>query len=590
MPIKILHPASLLHRMLFVGLLVMWSIAGALAQETGTVRVTIEIGGLSSELEENVLAQLSLEREREHPLLDEYRIQRLHRQAPDEIRDALQPFGFYSPVITSSLTQEDGVWRARYEIDPGEPVLIGNVQLSITGPGAPDTYFVQWQRNYPLRQGDILMQETYEEAKRQLLRLARDKGYLNAQLLSHTIQVDVDKRIANIEMHLETGPRFRYGEIRTTSTLLDDSLVQRYITIHSGDYYDADRLLEIQRHLADSDYFKRADVIPAIDEARDGYVPVDIKLEMRKRTRYSIGAGYATDTGPRGTLGMERRWLNDSGHRFSVDVIGSQVRTTVTARYRIPLEKPATDSFNITSSWEEETLDNSYRRTVTAGLSQTRQLSYWQQTLGLSYQNEHYEIADTIGHSTLLIPSVRWQRLLADNRIIPTKGWRIALGIKGASEGVVSDTSFMQVDLRGKLIVPALGGRFITRVDAGGSIVPQFQALPISQRFFAGGDFSVRGYSYNSLGPVDASGEVVGGKYLLVGSGEYDHYFGKHFGVAAFYDAGNAFDFSHFNLYRGAGAGLRWRFPFGLLRIDGAKALDDSVDRWRLHISLGPDL
>jgi len=157
---------------------------------------------------------------------------------------------------------------------------------------------------------------------------------------------------------------------------------------------------------------------------------------------------------------------------------------------------------------------------------------------------------------------------------------------------VVSDISFLQGDLRGKLILPLLGGRFITRADLGGSIAADFQELPVSQRFFAGGDFSVRGYAYNSLGPTNASGEVVGGKHLIVGSAEYDHYFGqkKRFGVALFIDAGNAFDFSQFDLFTGAGAGVRWRFPFGLLRIDGAQALDDPDHPWRLHISLGPDL
>lgn len=583
-----LHCSLLRHvcaAVLVVGCLLGWG-----AQAAESVRLSIEFEGLSDELEESVLAQLSLEREREHPLLDEYRIQRLHRQAPEEIRNALQPFGFYAPVITGSLTHEENVWLARYVIEPGEPVIVNEVQALVTGEGAGEPYFVAWQQNFPLRPGDILLHETYEDAKRELLRIARDKGYLTAQLLRHEIRVSTAQRSAAIALHLETGPRYRYGEVRSSETLLDDRFVQRYITIRSGEFYDADRLLEMQRHLADSDYFQRADVIPLIDEVHDNTVPIDIKLEMRKRTRYSIGAGYATDTGPRGTVGVERRYVTSNGHRFGAELTASEVRTTFLARYRIPLNKPATDSFNITSSWEEETLDTSYRETTTFGVAQTRQLDFWQQTLGLSYEVERFEIADTDGETALLIPSVRWQRLLADNRIFPSKGWRVALGVKGASEEVASDISFLQSDLRGKLIFPLLGGRLITRAEVAGSIVADFQELPVSQRFFAGGDFSVRGYAYNSLGPINASGEVVGGKHLIVGSVEYDHYFGKHFGLAAFIDSGNAFDISEFHLYKGAGAGMRWRFPFGLLRVDGAQAIDDPDHRWRLHISLGPDL
>lgn len=590
MPIISRHFCPLTRRALRAGVLLLGLLLGAALQAAEGVRLTIEIEGVSDELEENVLAQLSLEREREHPLLDEYRIQRLHAKAPEEIRNALQPFGFYTPQITPSLTQDGEEWLARYVIEPGEPVIVTEVQVSVVGEGANEPYFIAWQNNFPLRRGDILLHETYEDAKRELQRLARDKGYLKAQLLRREIRVSVAQRSAAIELQLETGPRYRYGEIRSSETLLDDSFVRRYITIRSGDYYDADRLLEMQRHLADSDYFQRADVIPLIDEAVDDTVPIDVRLEMRKRTRYSIGAGYATDTGPRGTVGVERRYVTSTGHRFGADLTASPVRTTLTARYRIPLGKPATDSFNITGGWEEETLDTSYRETISAGVAQTRQLAFWQQTVGLAYETERFEIADTRGETALLIPSVRWQRLLTDNRIFPGKGWRVALGLKGASEEIVSDTSFLQVDVRGKLILPLLGGRFITRADLGGSIVPQFQELPVSQRFFAGGDFSVRGYAFNSLGPVNDSGEVVGGKHLIVTSAEYDYYLGKRFGVATFIDAGNAFDFSDFELYKGAGAGLRWRFPFGLLRIDGARALDDPDRRWRLHISLGPDL
>lgn len=584
------HPLYSRHGLWAVALL-LGCLLGVAVQAAEKVRLTIEFEGVSDEFVESILAQLTLEGEREHPLLDEYRIQRLHRQAPEEIRNALQPFGFYAPQITPSLTQTgEGAWTARYVIETGEPVIVTEVQALVTGEGANEPYFVAWRQNFPLRHGDTLLHESYEDAKRDLLRIARDKGYLTAQLLRHEIRVDVARRSATIELHLETGPRYRYGEVRTSETLLEESFVQGYITIRRGEYYDADRLLEMQRNLANSDYFQRADVIPLMDEVRDNTVPIDIKLAMRKRTRYSIGAGYATDTGPRGTLGVERRYVTDNGHRFSADLTGSEVRTTLIARYRIPLDKPATDSFNITSGWEEETLDTSYRETVTAGVGQTRQLSYWQQTLGLSYERERFEIADTEGLTTLLIPNVRWQRLLADNRIFPSKGWRVALGIKGASDRAVSDMSFLQGDVRGKFIFPLGKGRLITRAELAGSIVPDFQELPVSQRFFAGGDFSVRGYSYNSLGPTNASGEVVGGRHLIVGSAEYDHYFGKRFGLAAFIDSGNAFDVSEFHLFKGAGAGVRWRFPFGLLRIDGAQAIDDPDHRWRLHISLGPDL
>jgi translocation and assembly module TamA len=120
-----------------------------------------------------------------------------------------------------------------------------------------------------------------------------------------------------------------------------------------------------------------------------------------------------------------------------------------------------------------------------------------------------------------------------------------------------------------------------------------FHDLPPSIRFFAGGDRSVRGYDYQSLGPKNLEGQVIGGKHLVVGSLEYEHkipYLDK-WSLATFYDVGNAFNnFAEPRLKHGAGLGLRWLSPVGLIRIDVATALSENNYPLRLHITIGPDL
>jgi len=197
----------------------------------------------------------------------------------------------------------------------------------------------------------------------------------------------------------------------------------------------------------------------------------------------------------------------------------------------------------------------------------------------------------TSGLSRLLIPGVSWTRIDADSRIYTTRGSRLALSLQGAARGVLSNTSFAQADLQAKVIRSfGTGNRLIVRGEAGATYVSDFSRLPVSLRFFAGGDNSVRGYAYRSLGPTDASGAVIGGRYLLVGSVEYDRRIVGNWGAAVFYDAGNAFNSRPASLKRGAGVGLRWRSPVGMVRIDLASALSEPGHPLRLHISIGPDL
>ena len=109
-------------------------------------------------------------------------------------------------------------------------------------------------------------------------------------------------------------------------------------------------------------------------------------------------------------------------------------------------------------------------------------------------------------------------------------------------------------------------------------------------RFFAGGDQSIRGYDYHSLGPEDADGNVIGGSSLLTGSIEYEHrLFGNYYG-AAFVDAGNAFDGTDLNAVVGAGVGIKWRSPIGPIRLYVAHPFSLDETGIKLHVSVGVDL
>jgi len=122
--------------------------------------------------------------------------------------------------------------------------------------------------------------------------------------------------------------------------------------------------------------------------------------------------------------------------------------------------------------------------------------------------------------------------------------------------------------------------------------VDDFDALPPELRFYAGGDRSLRGFDYHEIGEVNGNGNVIGGKYLAIASGEYEYYFNKDWGAGVFVDAGDAFS-TRFSLNVGAGVGLRWHSPLGPVRVDVAFPVQSELpdtSSWRLHVLLGPDI
>jgi translocation and assembly module TamA len=270
----------------------------------------------------------------------------------------------------------------------------------------------------------------------------------------------------------------------------------------------------------------------------------------------------------------------------------SEIRESVLGRYRIPLlARPQSDFLEFHSLYGREDIRGAESTKYVLGASHSTLQGHWRRVLSLTFQQEDFTIGLTDENTALLMPGVNVQRVWGRERLIATRGARLQLDLKGAQEGLLSDASFVQGQVDAKLILP-LGERqrLISRGTLGAIYTDDFERLPPSIRYFAGGDQSVRGYDYNRLGPRDASGEVIGGRYLVVGSLELERHIRGNWRAALFYDTGNALDGWNESLEQGAGIGLRWETPIGLVRLDVATALSEDGRPWRLHLTVGPDL
>lgn len=557
------------------------------------VQAEVIISGVEPHIQENILAYLRLDNENcEAP---HWRVRRLFIDADREIRDALEVLGFYNAEIEKRLKLGDTCWQAKIEIDPGQPVLLRTVSIEIdTGGAHDDVELARVAGECALVVGDVLQHASYEACRVSIARTAETRGYFDARFSERRIDVFPQEHAADIRLHIVTGPRFVFGEFTFDQAVLDEELIERFVRIEPGEPYDAVRVRRFQRYLITSAYFDQVILTRNPRGAPYFDVPIHVELTPGKKFQYNAGIGFATDVGPKLRFGVLNRRVNDRGHQTEFELNLSKVISDVNVNYRIPLDKPK-DWFTMDTGFKYEDNDSFLSKLFTAGVQRVQETDNdWIRTLFLNLRLEEYATSEIDeDRSRLLTPGISYSYVEEDFPPRPLAGHRTTGQLRGAVNGLVSDTSFGQVYGNTKWVFGLWStGRLLTRAEAGFTLIDQLDTLPASVRFFAGGDTSVRGYAYKSLGPTDPFGNVVGGENLLVGSIEIDQQIAESWSVAAFIDSGNAYDqFSDFDTATGVGVGIRWFSPLGPIRVDVAVPLEEGApDDYRLHITLGPDL
>jgi translocation and assembly module TamA len=556
----------------------------------GPAAATVELKGVEGEVAANVLAYLSLDDEPCDSPPERVTAQRL--AAPARIREALEAFGYYEPRIESTFETARDCWHVTLTITLGEPVRIRDVDVQLTGEAAADEDFVAAQTAAGLAAGKILRHGDYEQLKRRWSDLARERGYPDARFAVNRIDVYPEQRVADVALHFDSGRRYAFGAVDVHQDVLVEPLVRSYVPFRTGEPYDSRKLTDLYVALADSGFFRNIDVRPLEPDREHRTIPVEIALTAGTRLLISYGVGYSTDTGPRFRFTRNNRRFNERGHQFSLTTQLSPVDSEVTANYRFPTAASRDDWLNLDTGLKREETDTATSKSLEFGVRRVRERADdWTRTQMLSLQIEDFVVAGVAGRSKLLMPGLDWTRVRADNAIRPHAGSKLELELRAATDAVFSDTSFVQATAQGKWIWSTeRSRRFIVRGRVGATLKNAFAELPPSVRFFAGGDNSVRGYDFKSLGPLDAGGKVIGGSDLAEGSFEFEQPLHGRWSLAMFVDAGNAFEGSRLDAKRSAGLGGRWQSPLGPIRIDLAHPFDDPTNNWRVHISLGPDL
>lgn len=570
----------MIYRVVFFFLLMLFTASKSFAS------TELVLQGLDSDLKKNVEQYLA-----SIPAADYSTSLRFKSQLKVRINQALNALGYYNSKI--SFTSEND--QLIVNVQPGPPILIENVDFKLMGDAENDHDFLELLQDSSIKNGARLSHGDYDALKSSIQSLALEKGYFGGKFEASRIEVSPKLNRAKIVLHFNSSKQYLFGETLVNGNQISLERLLSLKSFEQGDPYRIRKVSEFSQNLSGTNWYSSVLVEPDFSVMdTETKLPVKVTLVPAAKNQLETGIGYSTDVGMKGTLKWNKPWLNSEGHSFSSSFSLSSPEQTITASYKIPLADVLHEYYQIQYGLKK--VDNLDTQSLESNLSFERHWledNGWNKTVFIRYLIEDYEqgVLDDVGQFVLPGVTLSRTRVHSGHSQLIKWGDKQTVTVEYGSEDVISETDILRLQVSSSWI-RSYGDnhRGLIRLSGGANLVDDFEKVAPSLRFFAGGDNSIRGYSYESISPKDESGSLTGAKYLATSSIEYQYrLYGKWWG-AAFFDYGDAFTDTP-NWMRGTGVGIRWISPLGPLRLDFAWGLDSAPgDEFKIHFTLGPEL
>ncbi len=597
------------RRYLLASVVFLLGVCAAMPVVAGTL--TTQIDGVDEPLRSAVAAAAEITQYEKRDV-SAAQAKRLYDNAREQIVKALEAYGYYNAKTDGALNESGSGWNAVIHVRAGERVQVGDFTLEVPSPAREEKAVALALAEFAPRQGQVFDSAAYEKSKANVQSALLASGYLDANATVHKVEISRSANRAAIKLAWNVGQRYRFGKVIFEGSQFNEGFLDRYIPWRQGDFYSASRLLRLQQKLIDADYFGIVDVSPDKEHAQGDEVPIRVVLAPAKRNLYTAGIFVDSDIGAGIKGSWTRRWVNARGHKLKTEALIAQKQKSLSTQYTIPMPGENNRSFNFGAIYNDTNTTTVQSRTFRLVANETREWQGFTRTLGINYLTGDFTVATIKGTSSVFYPELVLERKRADDKSFVRDGYSVTLDAR-ASPGLLSDVKLAQVRGDAKWI-RGVGdnARFIARGSLGATHADDFDLLPPELRFFGGGNSSIRGYPFQSIGTplapelvpiahancqrdksLDCSNLVIGGKNLVVASAEYEYYFRPNWGIATFVDVGDAFNsFGSYANRIGTGIGLRYRSPVGMIRADIGVPVRDPDGRHgvQLHLVIGPDL
>lgn len=506
------------------------------------------------------------------------------------VRQAMQALGYYNPKIVFIYPKKDS-HVLTIQIEKGDPVLVRNIDIEFRGDANSDPDFQKILTSLNLKPKSVFHHGQYESLKSRIKTLGVSNGYFDARMMESSVKVYPAEKSADVTIIYESGHRYKFGQIQVEG-IPDTAVIQPLLHFKAGQQYSTRQLAELSQSLSQTKYFKTVDVHPDMEHVQNYTIPVLVKLTHRSDNIMETGIGYSTDEGARLQWNWEKPWVNDKGHHFTSQLKIAQTTQTADFSYYVPNKNPIDDYYKFQTTLEDEDLDDTHYKQIETGIHYwTRMWGDWQRDYFFKTAYEEYTQGEDEGNTLLFLPGASLTRTRSRGGIDPYWGDQQTMTVMFSDPAWMSDTRFVSVWGKSKwLRTYDEKHRLIFRAEQGALLWGNLDKIPASERFFTGGDQTVRGYAYKSISPLDSSAKLSGALNTSVVSLEYNYQFAPKWRIATFVDAGTATNDYQDAWKVGTGIGTRWLSPVGALRIDLAFGVSERPIPFRLHFALGPEL
>jgi translocation and assembly module TamA len=544
------------------------------------------------------------------------------RQDIPRLQTALDSFGYYAGTVSISIdghklddpnlpdalaaVPDKTSVKVDVQVDKGTLFHLRHVALLGAVPPAG-------QRAFSLHPGEPAVASAVLGAGAAVLTALREDGYALAKV-DPPVAVLVPKQDAlDVSFRVAAGPRVDIGPIALTHLgRVNAPFVRRELLIHQGQLYQPSKIEAARQTLASLGVFSGVVVRAAPGLDADGQLPLTFDFAERKRHAVTFTIGYSTDLG--GSVGATWTDRNVFGNAEQLNLsaaltgLGGTATTGLGYDVTAQLIKPAflrqDQQIAFAIGAIKQDLDAYDQTAVTAGTTLTRKLSkQWTVSVGLSAEQEQIiQEGVTRDYTLLAVPvTAKYDSTGLSNPLDDAlHGIRATIGASptesvgspGATFVILQGSASTYIDFaRFGLTKPGDSVLALRGLVGSAQGASQFD-LPPDQRFYGGGSATVRGFKYQSVGPLFADGNPEGGAAIDAATIEFRQRVWGNIGAAVFADAGQVNASSapfEGTLREGVGAGLRYYTAIGPIRVDFAVPVNEPPhgDSFELYLGLG---